>query len=60
MATIITAGELLRRAVKELDRLRQEKPGASLSALLDQVAMQFNLGPQAAADLERLFTQQNK
>ena len=60
MATIITDGELLRRAVKELDRLMRETPDASFCSLLDRVAMQFNLGPGAAADLERLFNQHCK
>lgn len=60
MATIITDSELLRRAVTYLDRLVQEKPGKPLMPLLELTAMQFNLGPAAAADLERLFRRERK
>lgn len=57
MATIMTDSELLRRAVVHLDGLLQERPGAAFTVLLDETAMQFNLGPEAAEQLERLFRQ---
>lgn len=60
MATIITDGELLRRALVYLDGLIQESPDKPFTELLERTAIQFNLGPAAAADLERLFRQERR
>lgn len=55
MATIMPHSELLRKAAAYLAEQRALDPTASLSRLLDEAGMRFNLNPLDAAALERLF-----
>ena len=57
MATIIPPSELLRRALTWLEEQRVERPEVSLTALLDEAGMRFNLGPQDCQWLERILRQ---
>ena len=55
MTTIMPQGELVRKAAAFLAEQRAQNAGKSLSALLDEAGMRFNLTPLEAAALERLF-----
>ena len=55
MTTIMPQGELVRKAAAYLAEQRTLHPGKSLSALLDEAGMRFNLTPLDAAALERVF-----
>ena len=55
MTTIMPQGELVRKAAAYLAEQRALHTGKSLSALLDEAGMRFNLTPLEAAALERLF-----
>ena len=55
MTTIMPQGELVRKAAAYLAEQRAQHAGKSLSALLDEAGMRFNLTPLEAAALERLF-----
>lgn len=55
MATIIHESELVRRAIEYIDQRLREEPNATKSALLDETAMRFNLGPLDAEALERVW-----
>lgn len=55
MTTIMPQGELVRKAAAYLAEQRAQNAGKSLSALLDEAGMRFNLTPLEAAALERLF-----
>ena len=55
MTTIMPQGELVRKAAAYLAEQRSLHTGKSLSALLDEAGMRFNLTPLDAAALERLF-----
>ena len=54
MTTIMPQGELVRKAAAYLAEQRALHSGKSLSALLDEAGMRFNLTPLDAAALERL------
>lgn len=54
MTTIMPQGELLKRAVKWIDE-KQAQTGESMSALIDQAAMNFNLSPKDATFLAGFF-----
>lgn len=58
MATVVSQSELVRKAAAYLAEQRAQQPGKSLSALLDEAGMRFNLTPLDAAALERLFRQE--
>lgn len=55
MTTIQPQGENLRRAVKWISAERRDNPKASLSKLIDQACLTYNLTPAEAADLDRLL-----
>ena len=55
MTTIMPQGELVRKAAAYLAEHRALHPSKSLSTLLDEAGMRFNLTPLDAAALERLF-----
>ena len=55
MTTIMPQGELVRKAAAYMAEQRAQHPGKSLSTLLDEAGMRFNLTPLDAAALERLF-----
>ncbi|MBQ9406971.1 MAG: hypothetical protein IJU37_09605 [Desulfovibrio sp.] len=58
MATIVSQSELVRKAAAYLAEQRTLRPEVSLSTLLDEAGMRFNLTPLDAAALERLFQNQ--
>lgn len=55
MPTIMPKSELVRRAFAYLQEQRKAHPAQSLSSLLDEAGMRFNLTPLDAESLERLF-----
>ncbi len=58
MTTIMPQSELVRKAAAYLAEQRALHTGKSLSALLDEAGMRFNLTPLDAAALERLFREE--
>ena len=58
MTTIMPQGELVRKAAAYLAEQRALHTGKSLSALLAEAGMRFNLTPLDAAALERLFREE--
>ena len=57
MNTIMPQGELVRKAAAYLSEERSHHPEKSLTTLLDETGMRFNLTPLDAMALERLFQQ---
>ncbi len=55
--SLIEHGELVRRALEYVQEERRRRPDASLSRLLDEAGMRFNLTPLDAAQLSRLFSE---
>ncbi len=55
MPTIMPKSELVRRAFAYLQEKRKHDTGKSLSSLLDEAGMRFNLTPVDAEALERLL-----
>lgn len=60
MTTIISSSELLKRAVAHIDDAMRECPDTSISSLVDDAAMRFNLSPLDSEALLRLFSSPNK
>ncbi|MGE9986096.1 hypothetical protein [Desulfovibrio sp. SGI.169] len=60
MPTIMPKSELVRRAFAYLQEQRKLQPARSLSSLLDEAGMRFNLTPVDAEALERLFRSEQK
>lgn len=58
MATVMQHEELVRRALKYMLERRQECPVQSMSDLLDEAGVRFNLSPLDQEVLEHLFTMQ--
>lgn len=58
MATVVSQSELVRKAAEYLAEQRNLRPQASISSLLDEAGMRFNLTPLDAAALERLFREE--
>ena len=58
--TLIEHGELVRRALEYVQEERCLRPDASLSSLLDEAGMRFNLTPLDAAPLARLFSEKGQ
>lgn len=56
MSTIMPEGELLRKAVKWISECRKEGK-ASLSQLVDEAAVRFNLGPLETENLLKILKQ---
>ncbi len=48
-------GELLRRAVAHMATTLQEDPERTLSSVLDETSMRFNLSPLDSEGLSRFF-----
>ncbi len=48
-------GELLRRAVAHMATSLKENPEQTLSSVLDETSMRFNLSPVDSESLSRLF-----
>lgn len=55
MSTIMHDNELLRRACAYIEEKRRENPELSLSQIMDEAGMRFNLNPMVSQALERLF-----
>ena len=58
--TIQPEGEDLRKATKWISDKRLDKPDASLSRLIEQACVKFDLAPKDAEFLMRFFTQKEK
>jgi hypothetical protein len=59
MATIVPHSELARKAVEWICEHRRDSE-KSLSALIDDAAMRFNLGPKDVEFLNRFFQEQGE
>ncbi len=55
MATIIPKSELVRLALVYIEEKRIDSPDCSLTMLLDEAGMRFNLTPLDAECLERML-----
>ncbi len=55
MSSIISHGELVRRAAAFVAETRKEHPARSLNSILDEAGMRFNLTPLDSENLHRLF-----
>ena len=60
MPTIIPQSDLVRKAAEYIAEERARNPQKSLSTLLDEAGMRFNLTPLDSAALERIFIEENK
>lgn len=58
--SILPEGEQLRRAVKWISDERLDNPGASLSKLIGQACLKFDLAPKDAEFLMKFFTEAEK
>ncbi len=52
---ILPEGEELRRAVKWISEMRQEKPGMNTAMLIGEACLKFDLSPADADYLTRLL-----
>ncbi|MBI5674863.1 MAG: hypothetical protein HZC48_03390 [Nitrospirae bacterium] len=57
MMSILPEGEQLRRAIKWISDERTENPGASLSKLIGDACLKFDLPPKDAETLMRFLTE---
>ncbi|MEW6714349.1 MAG: hypothetical protein AB1306_04590 [Nitrospirota bacterium] len=55
--SILPEGEQLRRAIKWISDERTENPGASLSKLIGDACLKFDLPPKDAETLMRFVTE---
>jgi hypothetical protein len=55
--SILPEGEQLRRAIKWISDERTENPGASLSKLIGDACLKFDLPPKDAESLMRFLTE---
>ena len=55
--SILPEGEQLRKAVKWISDVRSENPGASLSKLIEEACLKFDLPPKDAESLMRFLTE---
>lgn len=60
MSTIMPQNELHRRAVQWINDEKRERPRASLSSLVDEAGMRFNLGPQDCKFLLDFFKEEKE
>ncbi len=60
MPTIMPQSELVRKAIAYLNEEHKRDPHKSLSSLLDEAGMRFNLTPVDAEALEFLFRKEQK
>jgi hypothetical protein len=58
--SILPEGEQLRRAVKWISDARIENPGASLSKLIADACLKFDLPPKDAESLTRFLTEKGQ
>ena len=57
MATIMPEGEKIRQAVKWISDLRKDDEKASISLLIEQAALKFNLSPKDENYLRSFYTE---
>jgi hypothetical protein len=55
MSSILSSGELIRKAAAFVAATRKEDPSRSLASILDEAGMRFNLTPLDGEALYRLF-----
>ena len=55
MTTILPEGEHIRNTVKWISEEKQNNPCKSMTALLDEAAMRFNLSPKETESLIRIL-----
>lgn len=60
MSTIMPQGELTRKAVVWIDERRQEEGAPTISKIIEEAAMQFNLGPKDVEFLTRFYKEQGE
>ncbi len=58
MATIMPEGESIRKAVKWVDESRQSEPGKSVTGLIHEACVTFDLSPLEAEFLQKFFNKQ--
>ena len=58
--SILPEGEQLRRAVKWISDERLDNPGASLSALIGEACLKFDLPPKDEEFLMHFFAEQSR
>jgi len=54
--SILPEGEQLRRAVKWISDVHAENPGTSLTKLIEDACLKFDLPPKDAESLSRFLT----
>lgn len=59
MSTVMPHQELMRRAIEWIGEAQAAHPGKSLSDLIDEASMRFNLGPNDAEFLRRTIAAQS-
>jgi len=55
MATVMPEGEAIRKAVKWISAKHEEKPDVSLSKLIDEAVIKFDLSPLDSEFLHGFF-----
>ena len=55
MTTIMPEGDHIRNAVKWISEEKQNTPGKSITTLMDEAAMRFNLSPKETESLTRIL-----
>lgn len=60
MTTIMPEGECIRRAVQWISEQRTDCPKKTLTELIDEASMRFNLSPNEAESLTRLLKNETR
>ncbi len=60
MGTIQPKGEQLRQAIKWISAERQENENRSISQLIEEAALRFNLSPKDEEFLRSFYEQENE
>jgi hypothetical protein len=58
--SILPEGEQLRKAIKWISEMRVDNPDASLSGLVKDACLKFDLSPKDADVIMRFFTEQSE
>ncbi len=59
MTNVLPEGEQLRKAIKWISDERTDNPGQSLSKLIGDASLKFDLPPKDAEFIMRFFTEKN-
>jgi hypothetical protein len=59
MTNILPEGEQLRKAIKWISDERTDNPGASMSGLIGEACLKFDLPPKDAEFIMRFFTEKD-